>query len=113
MIVLFPLLLLQVLIFPSTKSSAAPCSANIFLHVIGSHGETPLIQVSFRTNRSSKRFIALALCFSQVPRGVIHFAFWCRNLGVITSLRLGHDNVGSNPGWLIEHVLVRNEFTGM
>ena len=48
----------------------------------------------------------------QVPRGVIHFSLWCRNLGVITSLRLGHDNVGGNPNWLIEHVLVRNEFTG-
>ncbi len=38
-------ILYQVLIFPSTKSGTAPCSANIFLHVIGSLGETAMIQV--------------------------------------------------------------------
>ncbi len=38
---------------------------------------------------------------------------WClRNLGVLTSLRLGHDNAGLTPNWLVEHVLIRNEFTG-
>ena len=35
-----------------------------------------------------------------------------RNLGVLTSLRLGHDNAGLTPHWLVEHVLIRNEFTG-
>jgi hypothetical protein len=35
-----------------------------------------------------------------------------RNLGVLTSLRLGHDNAGLTPNWLVEHVLIRNEFTG-
>merc|ERR1719204_2919761 len=43
---------------------------------------------------------------------VIHFSFWARNLGLITSLRLGHDNAGLTPNWLVEHVLIRNEFTG-
>lgn len=35
-----------------------------------------------------------------------------RNLGVITSLRMAHDNAGSSPNWLVEHILLRNEFTG-
>ena len=43
---------------------------------------------------------------------MIHFSFWSRNIGVITSLRLMHDNVGPNPNWLVEHILIRNEFTG-
>ena len=39
-------------------------------------------------------------------------SFLNRNLGVITSLRLAHDNAGSNPNWLVEHVVIRNEFSG-
>ena len=31
---------------------------------------------------------------------------------MITSLRLAHDNAGSNPNWLVEHVVIRNEFSG-
>ena len=43
---------------------------------------------------------------------MIHFSFWAKNLGIITSLRLGHDNTGNNPNWLIEHVVIKNEFNG-
>ena len=84
-------MLYQVLIFPSSKSGMSACTANIWMHVVGSHGETKVI---------------------HLPRGVIHFSFWAKNLGVITSLRLAHDNAGSSPNWLVEHVLLRNEFTG-
>ena len=85
-------ILYQVLIFPSQKSAGASLtSANVWLHVIGSHGETQVL---------------------QLPRGVIHFSFWATNLGIITSLRLGHDNHGNNPNWLVEHVVIKNEFTG-
>merc|ERR1719348_798750 len=84
-------ILYQVLIFPSQRSGAALSSANLWLHMVGTHTETDYL---------------------QVPRGVIHFSFWARNLGLITSLRLGHDNAGLTPNWLVEHVLVRNEFTG-
>ena len=82
-------LLYQVLIFPSAKSGNAPCSARVWMHVVGSSGESTL----------------------EIPKGVIHFCFWANNLGVLTSLRLGHDNSGSNPNWLVEHVLIRNELT--
>lgn len=84
-------LLYQVLIFPSQRSGSSLSSANIWIHIVGSHGETDCL---------------------QIPRGVIHFSFWAKNLGVLTSLRLGHDNAGLTPAWLVEHVLVRNEFTG-
>lgn len=48
----------------------------------------------------------------QIPSRVVNFCFWWTNLGSITSLRLAHDNSGNSPNWLVEHVLVRNEFTG-
>ena len=84
---------LKVLVFPSQKNSGASLSSsNVWLHVIGSLAETPKL---------------------MIPRGVIHFSFWAVNLGVITSLRLGHDNTGTSPNWLVEHVLIKNEFTGM
>ncbi|CAG2191681.1 DENND5 [Mytilus edulis] len=35
-----------------------------------------------------------------------------KNLGVLTTLRIGHDNSGITPRWLVEYVLVRNELTG-
>merc|ERR1719209_344252 len=84
-------ILYQVLIFPSQRSGASLSSASLWLHIVGTHTETDYL---------------------QVPRGVIHFSFWARNLGLITSLRLGHDNAGLTPHWLVEHVLVRSEFTG-
>ena len=52
------------------------------------------------------KHLKLTQLMFQVPRGVIHFSFWARNLGLITSLRLGHDNAGLTPNWLVEHVLV-------
>lgn len=33
-----------------------------------------------------------------------------KNLGLLTSLRIGHD--GGAAKWMVEHVVVRNEVTG-
>merc|ERR1719348_1020726 len=84
-------ILYQVLIFPSQRSGSSLSSANVWMHLVGSHGETDYL---------------------QVPRGVIHFSFWSKNLGLITSLRIGHDNSGLTPNWMVENVVVKNEFTG-
>ena len=35
-----------------------------------------------------------------------------KNLGKLTTMHIGHDNSGLSPKWLVEYVLVRNEFTG-
>lgn len=35
-----------------------------------------------------------------------------KNLGVLSTLRIGHDNSGLSPKWMVEHVVVRNEVTG-
>ncbi|CAF5110318.1 unnamed protein product, partial [Rotaria sp. Silwood1] len=34
-----------------------------------------------------------------------------KNLGQLTTLRIGHDNTGLMPRWNIDHVLVRNQLT--
>jgi len=35
-----------------------------------------------------------------------------KNLGILTTLRIGHDNSGPSPKWMVEHVVVRNDVTG-
>lgn len=31
---------------------------------------------------------------------------------MLSTLRIGHDNTGLSPKWMVEHVVVRNEVTG-
>ena len=47
-----------------------------------------------------------------IPRGSLELQFRHKNLGILTSLRIGHDNSGMAPRCQLEHVLVRNEITG-
>ncbi|XP_052123081.1 DENN domain-containing protein 5A isoform X2 [Frankliniella occidentalis] len=81
----------RVVIFPSRKYSAATTSANSWVQVAGSIGESNQV---------------------PVPRGHPEFVFQHKNLGVLTTLRIGHDNSGLSPKWMVEYVLVRNEMTG-
>ena len=39
-------------------------------------------------------------------------SFQHKNLGILTTLRIGMDNPNGNGRWLIDHIVVRNEFTG-
>jgi hypothetical protein len=47
-----------------------------------------------------------------VPKTTTNFDYKHHNLGVLTTLRLGHDNSGLYARWMIDYVLVRNEITG-
>jgi hypothetical protein len=47
-----------------------------------------------------------------VPKTTMNFDYKHHNLGVLTTLRLGHDNSGLYARWMIDYVLVRNEITG-
>lgn len=42
----------------------------------------------------------------------ICLSFQHKNLGILTTLRIGHDNAGASAKWMVEHVVVRNEVTG-
>uniref|UniRef100_T1IME6 DENN domain-containing protein 5B n=1 Tax=Strigamia maritima TaxID=126957 RepID=T1IME6_STRMM len=81
----------RVVIFPSRKFSASTTSANAWVCLSGTHGETGAI---------------------DVPKQSLELIFQYKNLGVLTTLRIGHDNSGMTPKWMVEHVLVRNEVTG-
>ncbi|RZF48660.1 hypothetical protein LSTR_LSTR010750 [Laodelphax striatellus] len=84
-------MLYRVAIFPTRKSSASSTTANCWVAVSGSNGETQQL---------------------PVPKGALQFTFTHRNLGLLTTLRIGHDNSGLSPKWMVEHIIARNEVTG-
>ncbi|XP_063616075.1 DENN domain-containing protein 5B [Cydia splendana] len=80
----------RVLIAPSRKASQT--TANCWIAISGLHGDsTPKI---------------------PIPRNTNEFVFHHKNLGVLSTLRIGHDNSGLSPRWLLDQVYVRNEVTG-
>lgn len=81
----------RVVIFPSRRSSAATTSANSWVTISGTLGETAPV---------------------PIPRGSLELVFHHKNLGILTTLRIGHDNSGPSPKWMVEHVVVRNEVSG-
>ncbi|XP_052088429.1 DENN domain-containing protein 5B-like isoform X1 [Mytilus californianus] len=81
----------KVMIYPSPKFGCSTTSANPWVCIAGQLGETGPI---------------------EMPKGFLEFNVEHKNLGVLTTLRIGHDNGGITPRWLVEYVLVRNELTG-
>ncbi|KAK2589339.1 hypothetical protein KPH14_007886 [Odynerus spinipes] len=81
----------RVVIFPSRKASAATTSANSWIAISGTLCETNPV---------------------PIPKGALEFVFHHKNLGVLSTLRIGHDNTGLSPKWMVEHIVVRNEVTG-
>jgi DENN domain-containing protein 5 len=81
----------RIVIFPTKKPGGATTSANVWAAVSGSLCETQQI---------------------SVPRHALEFVFQHKNLGVLTSLRIGHDDTGLSAKWMVENVVVRNEVTG-
>ncbi|XP_028039187.1 DENN domain-containing protein 5B isoform X1 [Bombyx mandarina] len=80
----------RVLIMPSRKASQT--TANCWISISGMNGEsTPKI---------------------PIPRNTNEFVFHHKNLGTLSTLRIGHDNSGLSPRWLLDQVYVRNEVTG-
>lgn len=81
----------RVVVFPSRKLSGSTTSANAWVSVSGTMGTTGVI---------------------PVPKQTLEFLCHHKNLGLLTTLRIGHDNTGMSPKWMIEHCLVRNDVTG-
>ncbi|XP_044737255.1 DENN domain-containing protein 5B isoform X2 [Chrysoperla carnea] len=81
----------RVIIFPSRKSGSNTVSANVWVVLSGSLAETKQV---------------------FVPRQSLDFVIHHKNLGVLTTMRIGHDNSGLWTKWMVEHVVVRNEVTG-
>ncbi|CAF0946554.1 unnamed protein product, partial [Didymodactylos carnosus] len=81
----------RVIIVPVRGFHAQSTTANPYLSIDGSLKSTKII---------------------QIPKNTLEFAFKHKNLGQLTTLRIGHDNTGLMPRWAIEYVLVQNEITG-
>nr|XP_014088653.1 DENN domain-containing protein 5B [Bactrocera oleae] len=81
----------RVVIFPSRKYGSYHTSSNVWIIVSGTMNETQRV---------------------PVPKGSLEFIFHYKNLGLLTTMRIGHDNSGPTHKWLVEHVVMRNEVTG-
>ncbi|XP_041355210.1 DENN domain-containing protein 5B-like isoform X3 [Gigantopelta aegis] len=81
----------RLLIYPSTKFGCGTTSATPWVSIAGQLGETGVI---------------------EIQKGCLDHCVDNKNLGVLTTLRIGHDNNGMTPRWLVEYVLVRNEISG-
>ncbi|KAJ8944377.1 hypothetical protein NQ318_017696 [Aromia moschata] len=46
-----------------------------------------------------------------VPKATLNFECRHQNLGVLTTLRIGHDNSGLYAKWMVDIIIVRNEIT--
>uniref|UniRef100_A0A1B6CZ38 UDENN domain-containing protein n=2 Tax=Clastoptera arizonana TaxID=38151 RepID=A0A1B6CZ38_9HEMI len=81
----------RVAIFVAHRTNAASTSANCWITVSGTLGETQRVPIS---------------------KGILEFVFHNKNLGLLTTVRIGHDNTGLSPKWMVEFIIVRNEITG-
>lgn len=70
--------------------TSSTTTANVWLMLSGEHGDTG-------------RF--------QIPRGEYEVELKHSNLGLLTTLRIGHDNMGIKPGIFVEMLVVRNLVT--
>ncbi|KAH8347509.1 hypothetical protein KR059_011975 [Drosophila kikkawai] len=81
----------RVVIFPSRKYGSYHTSSNVWIMISGTMNETQRV---------------------PVPKGSLEFIFHYKNLGLLTTMRIGHDNSGPSHKWLVEQVVMRNEVTG-
>lgn len=79
----------RIVIIPNKKGTTS--SANVWVVLSGTLAETGYI---------------------PVPKATLTFDYKHRNLGVLTTLRIGHDNSGLYAKWMIDYIIVRNEITG-
>ncbi|XP_017775709.1 PREDICTED: DENN domain-containing protein 5B isoform X2 [Nicrophorus vespilloides] len=79
----------RVVLVPTKKGTTS--SANVWIVLSGTLSETKRV---------------------AVPRATLNFEHRNQNLGVLTTMRIGHDNTGMSAKWMIDYVLVRNEITG-
>jgi len=77
----------------TANKHGAGTEANVFVQLFGSSGETE----------------RMALGKGKFDRGQSHVhSFQSKDLGALTKVRVGHDNAGLAPGWLVDTVSVKN-----
>ncbi|KAL3266985.1 hypothetical protein HHI36_011133 [Cryptolaemus montrouzieri] len=78
----------RIVIVPTKKGTIT--SANVWIVLSGTLSETKRV---------------------NIPKAAINFEHKSKNLGVLTTLKIGHDNSGLHAKWMIDYVLVRNDIT--
>ncbi|XP_055857093.1 DENN domain-containing protein 5B isoform X1 [Episyrphus balteatus] len=81
----------RVVIFPSRKYGNYKTSSGVWIRISGTLTETQCL---------------------PVPKGALEFIFHYKNIGILTTMRIGHDNSGPSNKWLVDLVVIRNEVTG-
>jgi len=81
----------RILVFPRHKLSGGTTTANCWFSLAGHLGDSGQV---------------------PIPKHTLDISLKHKNLGMLTTLRIGHDNAGMSPKWMVEHIVVRNEITG-
>ncbi len=105
----------SVVIMPSKRFNASTTSANAYMKLFGSLGESEICSIPKNSFESTISVINLLKIksYHNFDFNYIIIIFKCNyNLGPLTTLLIGHDNAGMTPKWMIECLYVRNETTG-
>ncbi|XP_056642345.1 DENN domain-containing protein 5B [Diorhabda sublineata] len=79
----------RIVIVPNKKGATS--SANVWMVLSGTLSETTRI---------------------VIPKATLNFKIKHKNLGVLTTFRIGHDNSGLYAKWMIDYIIVRNDISG-
>ena len=64
------------------------------------------MEILFQVHSNEPKFIG------NLTSGAFFFLLQHKNLGILTTLRIGFEDALGSGRWLIEYVIVRNEITG-
>ncbi|XP_022111708.1 DENN domain-containing protein 5A-like [Acanthaster planci] len=93
------------------------CFTNSFISTVVSYRVLVVTSRKFQAATSANCWICVSGEINDskmipIPKSSQDFVFQHSNLGILTTVRIGHDNTGLLPRWMVDYVLVRNEITG-
>ncbi len=93
------------------------CSTNSFISTVVPYRVLVVTTRKFQATTSANAWICVSGEINDskmisIPKNSQDFLFQHSNLGILTTVRIGHDNSGLLPRWMVDYVLVRNEITG-
>ncbi|XP_033629874.1 DENN domain-containing protein 5B-like [Asterias rubens] len=93
------------------------CFTNSFISTVVPYRVLVVTTRKFQATTSANAWICVSGEINDskmisIPKNSPDFVFQHSNLGILTTVRIGHDNSGLLPRWMVDYVLVRNEVTG-
>jgi hypothetical protein len=86
-------------------------TANRYIVLVGLLGSTKVILIPSKNTLEVKFRVKCFFRSNQKKKVDNDFLFQHKNLGQLTTLRIGHDNSGLMPRWNIDYALVLNQLT--